>query len=578
MSADDILYNDVPIEVHLGEDIEPVEPEVPVDLFDTETFCSVNECTNSVDDDSATCWQCHEEFCPTHVTPCVVCDDACCPPHITLAGNGLAYCSSCIKNLTACCVCGAAIHNEDEDTNYCESHDKYCCSSCYAGDDVCNDCAEANDSNNESDANHGMAEAAPWEARGVHARGAPYQEAESNIDDIPAIKYWDVDNTLSLNAGAADFYLLEVVQHNVDCGEIAEPMLIVMAEEARAYRKNLVEVYDRALCNYADMAIGGELRYHKAVGDDRHLPGPRESAWKYWKILRARGGTDILVDTAKLFREIIGGSVGGENWAIATDLLHARLTGRISPEQWVDRCWTLQHNGGAFTNKIAWGPNSNESGDEIRTKIGPAHDTDPPNFEVLLQYASSDAARLFREWWPVANKNRLRWHIDMWTYTTQLDRVRIHNVRTWFKAYVNKGWGSHTQAANQRLLAWDANPKFFAKRFAVYAFERYMAYDMGLGCAWNLTPSQYRIIVDRVLNHQQPAVMFHNVHDKSNAWLCHLCDRIVASVSAPEQPKYFKMLIDRGITIPTVYHRAAGIEAQPALFVDLDELADQEST
>lgn len=45
-------------------------------------------------------------------------------------------------------------------------------------------------------------------------------------------------------------------------------------------------------------------------------------------------------------------SVGGRKWATAASICASYLDGEMTPRTFVDRCWSLQHNGGSLFNKL----------------------------------------------------------------------------------------------------------------------------------------------------------------------------------------------------------------------------------
>src|SRR5439155_6872509 len=117
-----------------------------------------------------------------------------------------------------------------------------------------------------------------------------------------------------------------------------------------------IKTLDPVLLQYSEMAIGGEIRHHFSCHELNHVG--RSTAWALWKHLADRVGPDIYRMAAEIFRnfEALGlEGYGGEPWAKAAEIVHARLTGKLSPELFIDRVMDLEHNGGCFLNKVHWG-------------------------------------------------------------------------------------------------------------------------------------------------------------------------------------------------------------------------------
>lgn len=348
----------------------------------------------------------HKQTCPQCDSP--MC--SCCSRWSTYASGSM--CATCYEQLPNCESCGCDFPADWEFEHYCDNGDHYCCEDCYMnGND--GSCSAHSESEDNSSASHGTSDAPPW----VY-----------DNDDGPAVMWerppdaimqhwrhvWQIDRTISPMAAAADFYMLEAVVHNMDVGPVVDDELRLLAEMARRYRAGLVEYLDLVFREYTDMAIGGELRYHRAIGNEKVVRGNRSDAWVDWKYLRDQVGPRALKDAAFLFREMTDGGIGGEPWAVACDLLYMRVTNRITPEQWVDRVFTLVHNGGAFINKIAWGPNEAESGQELQLYIGPLHSATQRTFHMLRMFSSNKAGHIWDDWIVASNRNRQRFRISPW--------------------------------------------------------------------------------------------------------------------------------------------------------------------
>ena len=169
-----------------------------------------------------------------------------------------------------------------------------------------------------------------------------------------------------------------------------------------AYRiqKGIVTQLSEAFAEYAFMAIGGEVRYHGNAGNDMPVSG-RSSVWAWW---REMGNTHDLAqltrDCAELFRDpneaqFLGDGYGGEKWAIAADILAAYYEGTLDARTFVDRMFSLQHNGGSFLNKASWKClNDAYYGTSDMMRIGNAHAATQIDFFTLLSGASDDVRHL----------------------------------------------------------------------------------------------------------------------------------------------------------------------------------------
>lgn len=262
----------------------------------------------------------------------------------------------------------------------------------------------------------------PWEDRGrpigMIETDGPY---ETWTEAWPALEH---NEAIDVCRAAADFYLLDALRCGVlnrehDCDQSpCQHINLWNVDEGVAGVKRMaqfqyedqVKFLDTLFCQYVDMACGGELRHHPAVGS-RTISGNRRSAWAGWREVRRILGSQALLDMADLFydwgREGSTG-YGGPLWAKAAEMLHDRLTGKITPDQWVDRVFSLVHNGGVFLNKLGWGT-LNKKGwnlSFLQSKILPAHASD--QFNLLLGVATPSTVKLWDEYWLAANKARVR--------------------------------------------------------------------------------------------------------------------------------------------------------------------------
>jgi hypothetical protein len=166
----------------------------------------------------------------------------------------------------------------------------------------------------------------------------------------------------------ADFYLLEMA--------VAQGNYFAIDRLARHEAQLAKE-----LSTYLDIAVGGEVRHATHMSRATGLPLPEEmeaywnvaskneksekgrfECWQVWYRLRRRdwNGTSIwLLHAAELFvhEKWHQGSVGGKGWSDAARVVHDYLYGmgrdkrKMKARTFVDRCWTIQHNGGAIFDK-----------------------------------------------------------------------------------------------------------------------------------------------------------------------------------------------------------------------------------
>lgn len=301
---------------------------------------------------------------------------------------------------------------------------------------------------------HGHSSKTPWELRGIevsnvtmdtdwesawktlgkhHSKFDPVQQAadfyllealsanmpaldgSNHIKKIPYVKKTDLKGLfgdLDIDTRLiADTYQAgkSSVEKNV------EQRIGLLMGEAEAELMKLVEHADKVLIEYFHMACAGEARHHRAVGG-RILSGSsnRSAAWVGWKTIYKKIGNESLMDLYKLFLEFDDGSYGGQLWADACEVLYERLEGNLGPDEFtnkkmfVDRAWTLEHNGGCFLNKIGWGI-INEKGwhlDWLKSKVLDAHASNPTNYKQLLKVASKKVVKLYTRYYDLQNKYR----------------------------------------------------------------------------------------------------------------------------------------------------------------------------
>jgi hypothetical protein len=167
--------------------------------------------------------------------------------------------------------------------------------------------------------------------------------------------HWGLAKDMNLARTAADFYLLyDLSLEDQDEGRFQQLMDWILPQ----------------FVNYTDMAVGGELRHSKgklASGSavpkplatalkSGELPMNRHAAWHRWKFFRAKYGTVALAWADRTFRMFKGGGYGGPKWGNIAKVLWMYERDELTPISFIDTCWGLEHNGGAYFNK-AWGTN-----------------------------------------------------------------------------------------------------------------------------------------------------------------------------------------------------------------------------
>ena len=178
------------------------------------------------------------------------------------------------------------------------------------------------------------------------------EEDEQSCEQNVAQDTWGLESHINLSREAADWYLLMDLWLDKKDGDR------FMNRTTR-----LAEMFS----SYADMVIGGELRYtlghvdspDEVLDDEmvihlqRNANSGRSEAWDSWSDFRIGMGTSALhmAETAfDAFGE--SQSYGGPKWAYIVRTLRMYETKEISPITFVDMCWGLEHNGGQFFGKL----------------------------------------------------------------------------------------------------------------------------------------------------------------------------------------------------------------------------------
>lgn len=84
---------------------------------------------------------------------------------------------------------------------------------------------------------------------------------------------------------------------------------------------------------------------------ESHCDG-RTAAWGEWRRYRERYGVDLLTNGAQVFdKGDWSNGFGGRSWGTVAKLVRDFLIGKVKPRTFIDRCWSLEHNGGCVFDK-----------------------------------------------------------------------------------------------------------------------------------------------------------------------------------------------------------------------------------
>ena len=189
--------------------------------------------------------------------------------------------------------------------------------------------------------------------------------------------------------------------------------LAPLADEAHSLVRDQIERLAPIFEAYVHMACGGELRHHPAIGSST-LTGGRSTAWATWRNVYKKYGVEALKDMAKLFREFNSKTYGDERWAIAAEVLYSYTKGELGPTDltnkklFVDRVFTLEHNGGCFLNKLHWtnkrsGSAADHGINQMRTVLN-AHAANPPRLNTLISFASQPVKDLVQKYFALVDE------------------------------------------------------------------------------------------------------------------------------------------------------------------------------
>lgn len=373
----------------------------PASTFCTHCYCDVTPmfadletCRNRDEEDPWIMFPCHESECEgcnyvesEFCSSCEQCIDCC----------GCKFCHGCEEMVSSDeFLCG--IHcNSCCDCNQCEAY--YCgsfhpqhvpfCHDCNQCEDYCScqprgrcDCETCQP--HKSFNSYRQYRVPGWIVRGDVFPSDPGESVKNVLlkDQIAIVHP---------RRSMADFYLLDFVLLVTS----KDPATRKLAQDAKRLQDHIVSVCDPAFRDYGFAAIGGELRYHPNVGAS--MPSSRQDCWNYWSLMgETVPRSTLLADAVEIFGDVsywgVSTSVGGEKWRQCAEVCRSREAGEMDPKTFVDRCFSLQHNGGSFLNKVSW-CGEYDATNSMQT-IGNAHsgnyNNNIPDFSVLLTYASTD--------------------------------------------------------------------------------------------------------------------------------------------------------------------------------------------
>jgi len=371
-----------------------VDPDAPVkDAVKRTRRTRGGEVTATKDEatDDEECGFCGEEDCDCEACPtceyeisecqcCEVCErsDQSCT---------CLYCVSCLKKF-------------DLEVGGCSEHE------------TCDDCACL--SNLSPGRTPTMRLAPPWVERGLSLQLVPDAREYDEVWGFDSKHYDPV-------TACAEFYLLSLLESCAGPHRDAvqrHGYVSHLVSEARLVRRELISTWDSVLRRYVALAAWGEIRHHMAM--KRYDGGAslgrslRPTAWVLGKQVEEQvGAVQAYRDLSDMFLEFGERSgYGGERWAQPCRILADRLEGLINPEIFVDRCFTLEHNGGCFFNKLPWKDRPtwrNVGLQAIQLFIGPAHSAVEADFATLALHSGRTVNALWSEYLNVSNAVRRDW-------------------------------------------------------------------------------------------------------------------------------------------------------------------------
>lgn len=355
------------------------------------------------------------------------------------------YCQDCY-GCKEHCTCGKH-HCDDcgeevKDSKWCEDSE------------LCHDCCSCDSPSDSGDSStYGKSKLPGWVERGITIELPPKNRDYELAWGFKPEEY-------DLVQEMASFYVKEYVVSNVQLIGVSQALMseevLDAIEQARSLFNAQIERLDPVLQSYIDMAVGGELRYHQAMRAVGLGKGnfSRESAWVNWRHVREQVGPEALLDAAKLAREVGSGGILGPAWAVPAEILHSRITGQIDARTFIDRAFSLQHNGGCLFNKVIWRTANRPGWDlqAIQFMIGPAHFANPIQWGPLLAAADAESVAVFNRYWKAANKVR-----------ASIGTLSIQVLPSWRDGLIIKGTVYRAKAGYpSEAMAAKGMPDFYA--------------------------------------------------------------------------------------------------------------------
>lgn len=322
-------------------------------------------------------------------------------------------------------VCGGCqFHTDSDDCTICpecDAHECECCAACEKAPGSCECCDGCGNPEDACECEHCEDCGGNPEYCGCGSqpfRFGTTKEVTWTSDTYPGApvevgSMSDLDLTIDPVRAAADYYLLDGIVNLVRFEQAILPegsrmpekrdvvhnddMLSAWTASAARARNALIARLDQNFLAYAVSAVGGELRYHKACAQG-WAPQSRSAAWAAFSGIVQEKGASVLYEAVDLFEEFRSSSYGGTKWAQIAKVTAMRLSGKMAPWLFVDRIFTLEHNGGCVLNKQHWGiSNGLGYGLTHMQKVLNAHAAAETDWDLLLRVASPEVSFLFRK-------------------------------------------------------------------------------------------------------------------------------------------------------------------------------------